>query len=94
MERKIVHDGETFIVRPHEQDDCILTVTNGEDEGRVSWHESTKRYRGEFKGWGSDAASVDGAVKVAAQRILETRRGVSRQDACEAMENYIKDEAG
>lgn len=89
-ERKITHEGEIFIVRPG-KDECSLTVTNGDDKGQVTWHEATRRYRGDFEGWGSDAESVDQAVTVVARRILKNRRGVSRQEACEAMENYIKD---
>ena len=89
MERKVVFEGETFIVRRGEGK-CILTVTNGEDEGNVTWHEATQQYRGSFRGWGSDAPSVDRAVAVAARRILVTRTGVSQQEACESMERYIK----
>lgn len=89
MERKVAYEGETFIVRQGEGE-CVLTVTNGEDEGRVTWHEATHQYRGAFRGWGCDASSVDQAVAVAARQILVTRKGVSQHDACEAMEEYIK----
>lgn len=95
MERKIVYEGESFIVR-RGKGECILTVTNGEDIGHVTWHEATQQYRGAFRGWGSDAPSVEKAVEVAARRILETRKGISQKAACEAMEQYIKnpDEGG
>ena len=88
-ERKVVFEGETFIVRQGEGE-CVLTVTNGEDVGQVTWHKPTQRYRGAFSGWGSEAPSVDRAVEVAARRIIANRKGVSQQDACEAMEQYLK----
>ena len=89
MERKVVCKNETFIVRP-EKDGCTLTVTNGDDVGRVTWHEPTRQFRGDFEGWGSDASSVDNAVQVVARRILANRKGVSEQEACAAMEEYVK----
>ena len=89
MERKVKIEGEEFIVQ-RGQGECVLTVTNGEDEGQVTWHEATQRYRGSFKGWGSDTDSVENAVATAARRIIETRKGVSQKMACEAMEDYLK----
>ena len=89
MERKVKIEGEEFIVQ-RGQGECVLTVTNGEDEGQVTWHKATQRYRGSFKGWGSDTDSVENAVATAARRIIETRKGVSQKMACEAMEDYLK----
>ncbi len=68
----------------------MLEVANGNDIGRVTWHEATQRYRGEFNGWGNDTDSVDSAVAIAARRIIATRKGISQKEACEAMENYLK----
>ena len=67
-----------------------LEVVSGADVGRVVWHEATRRYRGEFKGWGSDCDSIESAVTRAANRIIETRKGISQKDACEAMEKYLE----
>ena len=89
MERKIEIKGEEFIVR-RGQDECVLVVINGEDEAQVTWHRATQRYRGAFKGWGSDTDSVENAVAIAARRIIETRKGVSQKMACEAMDEYLK----
>ena len=89
MERKVKIEGEEFIVQ-QERGECVLAVINGEDEGQVTWHDATQRYRGSFNGWGSDANSVEGAVAIAARRIIETRKGISQKDACEAMEEYLK----
>ena len=89
MERKETIDGEEFVIK-RGSGDCLLEVANGDDVGRVTWHKATQRYRGEFNGWGSDADSVERAVVVAAKRIITTRKGISQQQACEAMENYLK----
>ena len=90
MERKVEIEGEEFIVQ-RGQGECVLAVINGKDEGQVTWHAATQRYRGSFKGWGSDTDSVENAVAIAARRIIETRKGVSQETACEAMEEYLKD---
>lgn len=82
-------DGEEFVVKRGTRE-CVLEVANGDDVGRVTWHQATQRYRGEFNGWGADADSVKRAVVIAAKQILETRKGISQKQACEAMENYLK----
>ena len=89
MERVEKIDGEEFVVK-RGTGECMLEVANGNDIGRVTWHEATQRYRGEFNGWGNDTDSVDSAVAIAARRIIATRKGISQKEACEAMENYLK----
>ena len=90
MEKTIKIADEEFTIRSGEGD-CQLEVINGGDIGRVFWHAATYRFRGEFKGWGSDADTVDGAVSVAARRIIAVRKGVSQKQACEEMEKYLSD---
>ena len=82
-------DGEEFVVTEG-SNKCELYVTNGNDTGRVTWHEATRRYRGAFEGWGSDAETVEDAVRTAARRIMQARKGVSREQACEGMDTYLK----
>ena len=89
MERKETIGGEEFVIRDG-SGGCVLEVVNGDDVGRVTWHNATQRYRGAFNGWGTDADSVEGAVKIAAGQIIETRKGVSQKEACEAMGTYLK----
>ena len=89
MERIEKINGEEFTVRKG-KGDCLLEVVNGDDIGIVTWHQATRRYRGEFNGWGVDCDSVEVAVARAANRIMGTRKGVSRKDACEAMEKYLE----
>lgn len=88
-ERIVKIEGQEFVITKG-KGDCELNVTNGDDMGRVSWHAPTQRYRGDFKGWGSDSDSIDGAIANAARRILSTRRGVSKKEACEAMDKYLE----
>ena len=89
MERKETIGGEEFVIRDG-SGECVLEVVNGGDVGRVTWHNATQRYRGDFNGWGANADSVEGAVKIAAGQIIETRKGVSQKEACEAMGTYLK----
>ena len=89
MERKETIDGEEFVVRDG-SGECVLEVVNGGDVGQVTWHNATQRYRGDFNGWGADADSVEGAVKIAARQIIKTRKGISQKEACEAMGTYLK----
>ena len=81
-------DGEEFVIEAGTE--CTLKVSNGPDTGFVTWHEATQRYRGKFNGWGSDADSIEKAIKIAARRIISTRKGITREKACKAMEEYIK----
>ena len=87
--RTVKIDGEEFVVTKG-SGECELIVTNGNDTGRVTWHQATQQYRGEFKGWGSDTNAVERAVKIAARRIIETRTGISQPEACEGMDKYLK----
>lgn len=90
QERIVKVDGVDFIVRDG-GGDCKLEVVNGDDVGQVSWHEATHRFRGSYKGWGNDAETVEAAVNAAARRIIEVRKGVSKEDACKAMEKFLED---
>ena len=90
MDKRIAKvDGEEFVVTKGSKE-CELDVTNGNDTGKVTWHEATQQYRGEFLGWGSDTKSVETAVEVAARRIIKTRTGISQPEACEGMDKYLK----
>ena len=71
MERVEKIDGEEFVVKQG-TGECMLEVANGKYVGAVAWHKATQRYRGEFNGWGADADSVEGAVAIAARRIIAT----------------------
>ena len=87
--RTVKVDGEEFVVTSGSRE-CELDVTNGNDTGRVRWHKATQKYRGEFNGWGSDADAVENAVIIAARQILSARKGISQQEACEGMDNFLK----
>ncbi len=82
-------DGEEFVVTKGSVE-CELDVTNRNDTGKVTWHEATQQYRGSFKGWGSDANTVENAVETAARQIIRTRKGVSQSEACEEMDKFLK----
>ena len=91
MDKRIVKvDGEEFVVTKG-SGECDLDVTNGNDTGKVTWHEATHRYRGGFKGWGIDTETIEDAVETAARRIIQTRKGVSQEEACEEMDKFLKD---
>ena len=87
--RTVKIDDQEFVVTKA-KGDCELQVTNGDDVGKVTWHSATQRYRGDFMGWGSDSDSIEGAIDIAARRILSTRKGISKKDACEAMDKYLE----
>jgi hypothetical protein len=87
--RTVKVDGEEFFVTKGSSE-CELNVTNGNDTGRVTWHQATQQYRGEFNGWGSDTNALESAVEIAARRIIQTRKGISQPEACEEMDKYLK----
>ena len=87
--RTVKIDGEEFVVTKGSSE-CELTVTNGNDTGRVTWHPATQQYRGAFNGWGSDTNAVERAVEIAARQIIQTRAGISQPEACEGMDKYLK----
>ena len=88
--RKI--NGEDFTIERDPNDSCVVLVINGSDTARACYHETTRRFRGEFDGWGSDASSLDDAINTAAQFLLRARRGISREDACKAIDNLFNKE--
>ena len=91
MERTVkVGDMEFTVRKGHGA--CNLEVVEGNDVGQVTWHPATQRFRGLFKGWGSDAGTVEGAVQIAARRIIETRQGIAEDDACKAMQAYLDED--
>ena len=87
--RTVKIDDEEFVVTKG-SGECVLIVTNGNDTGKVTWHSATQQYRGAFKGWGSDANTIERAVENAARRIIQTRAGISQPEACEGMDKYLK----
>ena len=89
-ERKVKINDEEFVITKG-KGECELNVTNGKDTGKVTWHAQTLKYRGEFKGWGDQSDSLEGAVAVAAKQIIATRKGVSKEQACDEMDKYLKD---
>ena len=41
-------------------------------------------------GWGSDADTLDNAIRNAAHRIVNTRDGISQEGACKIMHEYLE----
>ena len=91
MRRTIMVGDVEFTVRKG-ADECELEVVDGDNVGQVSWHPATQRFRGSFNGWWSGAGTVEDAVPIAARRIIETRQGISQDDACKAMQAYLDDD--
>ena len=82
------YQGEKFEVS--EPKNCQMTVKAKGLTAIISIHEATGMYREDLDGWGTDQATLNGALDGACRRILEKSEKPSKEQLCKGIGEFYE----
>ena len=92
MAKDYKYKDEEFSVSVDKENDCTLTVSKDGFSATVSVLEKLGKFRVNASDGliGSVAASEDGALKQACERVLQQRSATSKKELCDRLENLYE----
>ena len=82
------YQGEEFVIT--KSDGCAMKITKGRYTAVISIHAATNLFREDLDGWGSNHASLQGALDGACRRILDKLARPPKEELCSEMERFYK----